>query len=128
MPINKQHLEFHTVDLGTGWETPPGYPEGIKQKILAGTLDEDAKTGGRTRLLRIDAGVFTTEPFEHDYWEEVFLLSGDLTVGNDAEGRGGESFGPNTYACRPPGSPHGPFKSDNGCLVYEIHYYDESGK
>ena len=128
MAINKQHLEFFTVDLGTGWETPPGYPEGIKQKILAGTLDEDAKTGGRTRLLRIDAGVFTTEPFVHDYWEEVFLLSGDLTVGNDAEGKGGESFGPNTYACRPPGSPHGPFKSENGCMVYEIHYYDESGK
>lgn len=128
MPINKEHLEFFTVDLGTGWETPPGYPDGIKQKILTGVLDEEAKTGGRTRLLRIDAGVFTTEPFEHDYWEEVYMISGDLTVGNDADGNGGESFGPNTYACRPPGSPHGPFKSENGCMVYEIHYYDESGR
>ncbi len=127
MPINKEHLEFFTVDLSTGWETPPGYPDGIKQKILTGVLDEEAKTGGRTRLLRIDAGVFTTEPFVHDYWEEVYMLSGDLTVGNDAEGNGGESFGPNTYACRPPGSPHGPFKSENGCMVYEIHYYDETG-
>ncbi len=127
MAINKEHLEFFTVDLSTGWETPEGYPDGIKQKILTGVLDEKAKTGGRTRLLRIDAGVFTTEPFEHDYWEEVFMISGDLTVGNDAEGNGGESFGPNTYACRPPGSPHGPFKSENGCMVYEIHYYDETG-
>ena len=127
MPINKEHLEFFTVDLSTGWETPPGYPDGIKQKILTGVLDEEAKTGGRTRLLRIDAGVFTTEPFVHDYWEEVYMLSGALTVGNDAEGKGGESFGPNTYACRPPGSPHGPFKSENGCMVYEIHYYDETG-
>ncbi len=127
MAIEKEHKEFYTVDLGTGWETPEGYPEGIKQKILSGVLDEQAKTGTRTRLLRIDAGVFTTEPFEHDYWEEVYLLTGDLTVGNDAEGRGGESFGPNTYACRPPGSPHGPFKSNNGCMVYEIHYYDETG-
>ena len=127
MPINKEHLEFFTVDLSTGWETPPGYPDGIKQKILTGVLDEEAKTGGRTRLLRIDAGVFTTEPFVHDYWEEVYMISGDLTVGSDAEGKGGESFGPNTYACRPPGAPHGPFKSENGCMVYEIHYYDETG-
>ena len=127
MTIEKEHREFYTVDLGSGWETPEGYPEGIKQKILSGALDEQAKTGTRTRLLRIDAGVFTTEPFVHDYWEEVYLLTGDLTVGNDAEGRGGESFGPNTYACRPPASPHGPFKSENGCMVYEIHYYDETG-
>ncbi len=127
MPINKEHLEFFTVDLSTGWETPPGYPDGIKQKILTGVLDEEAKTGGRTRLLRIDAGVFTTEPFVHDYWEEVYMISGDLTVGNDADGKGGESFGPNTYACRPPGAAHGPFKSENGCMVYEIHYYDETG-
>ncbi len=128
MPITKKHLEFFTVDLETGWETPPGYPDGIKQKILTGPLDEDSKTGGRTRMLRIDAGVFTTEPFVHDYWEEVFMISGDLTVGNDDQGNGGESFGPNTYACRPPGAPHGPFKSENGCLIYEIHYYDESGR
>jgi hypothetical protein len=36
----------------------------------------------------------------HDYWEEVFLLSGDLTVGNDTQGNGGEAFAPFTYACR----------------------------
>jgi hypothetical protein len=23
---------------------------------------------------------------------------------------------------------HGPFKSDRGCMLYEIHYYDESSK
>ena len=124
MTINKAHLEFHTVDLDSGWETPPGYPDGIKQKILTGSLDEDAKTGSRSRLLRIDAGVFTTEPFVHDYWEEVYMFSGDLIVGNDAEGNGGESFGFNTYACRPPGSPHGPFKTENGCMMFEIHYYE----
>ena len=28
-----------------------------------------------------------------------------------------------TYACRPPGVHHGPFKSDNGCILYELHYY-----
>lgn len=119
----KPHLEFFNVDMDEGWETPPGYPSGIKQKILVSDLDEDKKTGGRTRLLTIGPGVFTTEPFIHDHWEEVYMLDGDLIVGNDAQGNGGEKFTGPTYACRPPGAPHGPFKSDGGCLMYEIHYY-----
>lgn len=128
MPINKQHKEFYAVDMGGEWEVPPGYPPGIKQKILTGFLDEEKKVGGRTRLLKFDAGVYTTAPFTHDYWEEVYQLQGDLIVGNDANGNGGEKFGPNTYACRPPGTPHGPFKSETGCLLLESHYYDESKK
>jgi hypothetical protein len=56
------------------------------------------------------------------------LLEGDLTVGNDAEGSGGESFVKGTYACRPPGAAHGPFKSNGGCTLLEIHYFDESKK
>lgn len=124
MPVTKEHKEFHALDMASGWEVPPGYPAGIQQKILAGSLDEAARRGSRTRLLRFEPGVFTTEPFVHDYWEEVYLVSGDLTVGNDAEGRGGEAFAPNTYACRPPGARHGPFKSEGGCVLLEVHYYD----
>jgi hypothetical protein len=126
MPMNKPHLEFTRVDMAAGWATPAGYPAGIKQKILASDLDEDGKTGSRTRLLRFDPGVHTTAPFVHDHWEEVYLLSGDLIVGNDAQGAGGESFRAPTYACRPPGVRHGPFKSAGGCMLFEIHYYDES--
>jgi len=124
MPINKIHDEFHTLDLTTGWEVPPGYPPGIQQKILSGSLDEEGKRGSRTRILRFSPGTFTTKPFVHDYWEEVFLFSGDLTVGNDEKGEGGEAFAPFTYAVRPPGAFHGPFKSHNGCMLVEIHYYD----
>ncbi|HET9686764.1 MAG TPA: cupin, partial [Pseudolabrys sp.] len=69
-------------------------------------------------------GVFTTKPFVHEYWEEVFLVSGDLTVGNDEQGTGGESFTPNTYAVRPPGACHGHFKSNGGGMLLEIHYFD----
>ena len=123
MAVNKPHLEFHPVDMGIGWATPPGYPAGIEQKILSGGLDEKRGSGSRTRLLRFRPGVFTTAPFVHDYWEEVYLIEGDLTVGNDAEGKGGEPFAPGTYACRPPGAVHGPFKSNGGCLLLEIHYY-----
>jgi len=123
MPFDKPHLEFHRVDMSSGWETPQGYPSGIEQKILAGALDEQGRRGSRTRLLRFAPGVYTTAPFVHDYWEEVYLISGDMTVG---DGDAAQTFRPNTYACRPPGFHHGPFKSEQGCLLFEMHYYDES--
>ena len=119
MADSKLHQEFFKLDLGRGWETPPGYQEGIKQKIIAGSLDEPKRIGNRTRLLRFDPGVYTTAPFVHEYWEEVFLVSGDLIVGNDANGNGSEQFEGYTYAVRPPG----PFKSQTGCLLLETHYF-----
>ena len=128
MPMNKPHLEFERLDMSSGWATPEGYPSGIKQKILASDIDERKKSGSRTRLLRFDPGTYTTAPFVHDHWEEVYLLSGDLIVGNDDQGKGGEPFLSPTYACRPPGVFHGPFKSEKGCMLFEIHYYDESRK
>jgi hypothetical protein len=126
MPIEKEHKEFHAIDMASGWERLPGYPPGIEQKILAGFLDEAGKRGNRTRLLRFAAGSHTTAPFVHDYWEEVFLVSGDLRVGCDASGKGGTGFRAHTYACRPPGVPHGPFATDGGCLLFETHYFDET--
>ena len=114
--MGKPHLEFVKVEMDEGWAPPPGYPEGIKQKILASDFDEEKKTGSRTRLLRFDPGAYSTVPFNHDYYEEVFLVSGDLTVVNTP-------CEPYTYACRPPATPHGPFKSEKGCLLMELHYY-----
>jgi hypothetical protein len=113
----KEHREFHRIDLEKGWEPIPGYPRGIVHKILSGRLDEEARAGTRTRLLRFEPGAYTTVPFEHEYWEEVFQLSGDLIVG-------GETFGPMTYACRPPHVPHGPFRSETGCVLLENHFFN----
>ena len=124
MPVNKSHDEFHTLDMSKGWEVPTGYPAGIEQKILSGGLDEKNHRGTRTRLLRFHPGVYTTVQFSHDYWEEVYLMEGDLTVGSDAQGKGGKPFPPHTYAVRPPHAAHGPFKSEKGCLLLEIHYFD----
>ena len=121
--MGKPHNEFYALDMKEGWHVPEGYPEGITQKILSSDIDEDHKSGGRSRLLRFEAGVYTTSPFVHDHWEEVFLFEGDLTVGNDGNGEGGERFEAPVYACRPPGVFHGPFKSENGCLLFELHYY-----
>ena len=127
MPMNKPHIEFTRVDMKDGWHTPPGYPAGITQKILASDLDETKKMGGRTRLLKFEPGTYTTSPFVHDHWEEVYLVSGDLIVGNDAQGKGGQACVAPTYACRPPGAHHGPFTSHGGCILHEIHYYETSG-
>ncbi|MBL0923776.1 MAG: cupin [Sphingomonadaceae bacterium] len=128
MPFNKPHLEFLSLNPAEGWEPAPGYPPGtdIHQRILASDLDDENGTGSRTRLLRFGPGQFSTQPFVHRHWEEVYLASGDLVVGNDAEGNGGEKFEAPTYACRPPGVWHGPFKSEGGCLLIEFHYYDET--
>jgi len=126
MANRKEHLEFPQIDLQTGWRTPPGYPSEIQQKILAGALNEVAKTGTRTRLLRFGAGARTTQPFVHDYWEEVYLLSGDLVVGDETSGLTLQNYSANTYACRPPGVYHGPFRSGKGCMLLEFHYYEQS--
>jgi hypothetical protein len=59
MGVNKKYHEFSAIDMNSGWETLPGYPEGIQQKILSGALDEINKRGTRTRLLRFAPGAFT---------------------------------------------------------------------
>ena len=123
MGHGKPHIEFTKLDMSEGWETPPGYPSGMQQKVLTTDLDEEDKTGSRSRFLRIAPGTFSTVPFVHDHWEEVYLVKGDLIVGNDDHGEGGEQFFAPTYACRPPGVHHGPFKSEHGCVMFEIHYY-----
>ena len=123
MTFRKEHLEFQQIDMETGWHTPTGYPREIEQKILAGALYEITRTGARTRLLRFRPGAQTERPFVHDYWEEVYLLTGDLIVGDQKSGAALQTFAPNTYACRPPGVYHGPFRSDHGCLLLEFHYY-----
>ncbi len=123
MAKGKPHIEFTALDMDAGWEVPAGYPDGIQQKVLASDIDETAKAGSRSRFLRFAPGAFTTVPFVHDHWEEVYLVNGDLIVGNDENGIGGEAFVAPTYACRPPGAHHGPFKSEGGCLLFELHYY-----
>ncbi len=88
MGFYKGHKEFHTLDMSDGWHTLSGYPPGIEEKIIAGTLDEKAKLGNLHPPAFVSRPEFTPlHPSSNEYWEEVFLLSGDLTVGNDAGGQ-----------------------------------------
>ena len=127
MAVNKIHHEFHNIDFNSpDWKLPEGYApdSGALELIISGSLDEENKRGSRTRILRFPPGLVTYDAIVHDYWEEVFMLEGDMTVGADENGEGGESFEGYTYAVRPPGAWHGPFRSVNGCYLLEIHYYD----
>jgi hypothetical protein len=135
MPFNKPHREFFALKEDEGWETAPGYPApppgqkaAVEQRILLSDLNDETETGSRTRLLKFNPGGVSAVPFKHKHWEEVYLIEGELQVGCDPQGNGGETFYAPTYACRPPGVLHGPFGSKKGCTVIEFHYYDESTK
>jgi ChrR Cupin-like domain len=87
---------------------------GIVQRVLS----RDAATGDETRLLRFDAGVETTGTIAHDFWEEVWIVEGELIdLGKQ------QTFRAGMYACRPPGMLHGPYRVPRGCTTLEIRYF-----
>ncbi|MBW2149622.1 MAG: cupin domain-containing protein [Deltaproteobacteria bacterium] len=86
---------------------------GVMEKVLA----EDPETGDKTRLVRFPPGYEGREVKIHDYWEEIYVLDGyfeDITL--DCK------FPAGSYACRPPGMTHGPFRTPLGCTALEILY------
>ena len=114
----KPELEFFRPDH-IPWEPVHGSAgagaggAGVTQKILA--CDPD--TGDVTRLLRFDAGVETSETIAHDFWEEVWILEGEMIdLGK------GQTFTAGMYACRPPGMVHGPYRVPRGCMTLEMRY------
>ncbi|HXG35784.1 MAG TPA: cupin domain-containing protein [Dehalococcoidia bacterium] len=89
---------------------------GLTEKILS----QDPETGDYARLLIWQPGTDTTPMGvqKHDFWEEVWILEGsihDLVLD--------QTFVAGMYACRPPGMPHGPWRSPEGCKTLEIRYY-----
>lgn len=126
----KTHREFFRIAFdaaaaGTaGWTPVPGSEGLITELILADNTDPVGKTGSRTRLARWQPGARVSEAVIHDFHEEVFIVEGDLVVGCDAGGEGGERFDAYTFACRPPQVLHGPFISRSGCMLLEFQYYD----
>jgi ChrR Cupin-like domain len=111
--MSKPTLEFHMPEAAwlPGDVQVPG--------IWTQALSLDGETGNYTGLIRYEAGVDTTPIGErvHDYWEEVYLLEGDIT-----DLRLNETFTSGMYACRPPGMPHGPWRTEQGVLMLEFRY------
>ena len=92
-----------------------GAVPGLHERILA----QDGEGGVATRILRFDPGTDTSPAGVqvHAFWEEVYILEGslhDLTLG--------QTFQRGTYACRPPGMPHGPWVAPQGCTTFEVRY------
>lgn len=106
----KQEREFYPV-AEVPWRTDPSSPQ-VAERVLSaqdGTI--------LTRIARWEPGADTTAAGvnRHSYVEEVYLLEGDLhdlTLGR--------TFTAGYYACRPPGMPHGPYRTTGGCTMLEI--------
>ena len=118
MPQQRPQIDLTAIDMSGEW-TRAGLPPGIERKILVDDLDEARKTGARAQLIRFAPGTVTPAVAVHDFWEDAFLLQGDLA---DA-GAGKPAVSAPAYACRAPGTPHGPFSSRQGCVILELQYY-----
>jgi len=113
----REHIELQTLNLQQGWSTLAGHA-GLQVQVLADSLDETTRSGARSRLVRFEPGARTQEVLRHDYWEEVYLLSGDLVRLDGQPAAAAPS-----YSIRPPDTPHGPFASKQGCVLLEIQYF-----
>jgi hypothetical protein len=110
----KPTLEFFDI-AKVDWTPVPDAVPGLRERILA----EDEETGVATRILQFDPGTDTSPSGvqRHPFWEEVYILEGsirDLSLD--------ETFVAGMYACRPPGMPHGPWISEDGCTTFEVRY------
>lgn len=93
--------------------------KGLEGMVEELTLSIDQVTGDYTRLTRFLPGA-DTKTFggkAHPYPEEMFIVSGRLyDQAFDLCLEAGH------YASRPPGELHGPFRTDVGCVVFEVSF------
>lgn len=112
--MSKPELEFFDV-TAIDYTICAGDNPLITERILSA----DPDSGVATRILRYAPGADSTEMGvqRHPFWEEVYILEGsffDITLG--------QTFSAGMYACRPPGMPHGPWRTDEGVLTFEVRY------
>lgn len=90
----------------TGW-SPGGAGYAVKP------LFEDAATGERTLLMRIEPGT-VSHPHAHDgEFEQIFILEGSFEDDNGL-------LVPGDYACRAPGAIHSG-RTANGCVMLLVY-------
>ena len=108
-----EHEFFDTTALG--FTQCAGNVDTLTEAILA----SDPDTSVASSLMRFAPGTDTTPNGvqTHDCWEEVYIVEGSIT-----DLRLNETFTAGMYACRPPGMPHGPWRSDDGCLTFQVRY------
>lgn len=116
----KQHREFFDAMAEDGWHNVDGFA-GISKKVLSGRFDHEAKSGAETRITRWVPGTVSGSLSVHDWCEEVFIVSGTLSIGTLENEE--KTLAAGTYAVRPPHVPHGPFFTRDGCVMLEFLYY-----
>jgi hypothetical protein len=95
------------------WKPVEGL-DGVAEEM---TLSVDELNGEYTRLTRFFPGADTTAygGKSHEYPEEILIISGSLfDSAFDIWLKTGH------YASRPPGEVHGPFRTEEGCVVLEV--------
>ena len=111
----KPEFEFFDTDT-LPWQPVADAPAALSERILS----RDPESGDYTRLLRFAPGADTSSMGvqRHDFWEEVWIVAGSIhDIPLDT------TFCAGMYACRPPGMPHGPWRSPDGCTTFEVRYY-----
>jgi hypothetical protein len=107
--VKTEHEFFPVADVPWTEDGP-----GISQRVLSASTSDATLT----RIARWAPGTASgSAVIQHDWFEEVYLLEGsltDLTLGT--------TFTAGAYAARRPGMPHGPYRTDEGCVMLEIRY------
>ncbi len=109
----KKEIEFTDSQTAFEWNPVAGDSGGMTEKILS----IDPETGDITRLLRFPKGYDGKEVLRHPFWEEIYILEGSLV---DIQQH--QTYQKGSYACRPPGMIHGPFRAPDGCMTFEMRY------
>ncbi|WP_313693573.1 cupin domain-containing protein [Halorarum halobium] len=109
--------EFHDPTAEANeyeWEQAGAYSDGVSEMIL-----HEEPDGSHTRFLKLEPGTESESVITHEFYEEAYVLHGELI-----DKRLDESFTAGMYAYRKPGMEHGPYRSPNGCLTFEVRYYE----
>jgi quercetin dioxygenase-like cupin family protein len=73
-------------------------------------VHEDKKSGGMTVMTRLEAGALIPAHTHNKADETVFVISGDF-IEERVE------YGPGSFFAAPAGVPHGPHRSNKGCIL-----------
>lgn len=92
-----------------------GKVKGLSERMISGEPDSD----DLVRVLEFAPGTDTTPNGiqAHDYWEEIFIVEGsiyDITLKQE--------FTAGMIATRRPKMEHGPWKTEKGCIMYEVRH------
>ena len=107
--------EYRSLDTnGVEWREVSGTMGMVFEKLF----NVDSNTGAITHLLKFLPGYDSEDELEHDFWEEVFYLEGELR-----EKKRGLTLKGEMYECIPPHTKHGPYATKTGCLAFEVRYH-----